>query len=333
MKRTTLITGATSGLGLSHAIYLKSKGYDVIGVARSAKDADILESQFLRDNSSYRIRDGKVERRKLLVPQELLSDLDSLIDAIVFEKCDITDPVSITELFSKLESDWDHLDFLINNAGYGLFGSAIQMDLVKERRQFEVNVLAQLQVIRNSLPFLLKSHSPKIINTASLAAYFGIPFQAHYSASKAALHNLTESLRLELNPLGIQVCSIDPGDINTSFNTASVTETLGREVDMLDIRSLEDSMEFLDFPEYLSEEQKHILRKKEIEVWRHIVRNLILAPPPLVVSRKLEKLLRKKKLKPHYKVGSMFQVLAISVAQRLFSANLSNYLMGKFYGL
>lgn len=333
MSKKVLITGATSGLGLSHAIYLQNKGYEVMGVARSLPDLKILRQRFETDNSKYSIKDGIVKKKKSLVPIEIERNLEHILEEIEFKACDVTDRTALDSFFSFLENHWNGLDILVNNAGFGLFGSVLQMDLEKERKQYEVNVLSNLELIRRSIPFLLRGVSPKIVNTASLAAYFGIPFQGHYSSSKAAIHNITESVRHELKPLGIQICSLDPGDINTSFNARSVTETSENSVYMLDLNGLLNSMEGLPVPSYFADSQQTEFRRLETEVWRHIVKNLILAPPPLVVSRKLEKIISKTKLKPHYKVGSRFQVLAISAAQRIFTENFANYLMAKFYGL
>ncbi len=333
MGKRILITGSTSGLGLSHAIFLHHKGYEVMGVARSIPDLEILKQRFQTDNSQYALSDKKVKRKKSLVPDNISQDLDSILQDIDFQVCDVTDQKSLDSFFSYLETQWDTMDYLVNNAGFGLFGSILQFDLEKERGQYEVNVLSTLEMIRRSTPYLIQADSPKIINTSSLAAYFGIPFQGHYSSSKAAVYNMTESLRHELYSLGIQVCTIDPGDINTSFNARSASEIANDTPDMLDLERLKRSISDLPLPDYLSEEQKEKIMRREGEVWKQIVNNLVLAPPPLVVSKKLEKILRKRKLKPHYKVGSKFQVLAISIAQRIFTENFSNYLMGKFYGL
>ena len=329
MKPTILVTGATSGLGLSHSIFLSYKGYDVIGIARSVPSLEELEERYRKDHRKYKIKNGKVIAGKSTLPADIESNLSEKLELIRFYKCDITSTESMEELFNSI----DKLDVLVNNAGFGLFGSALQLSLEKEREQFEVNVIGQLEMVKRSLPLLMKSNQAKIINTASLAAYYGIPFQGHYSASKAAIHKLSESLRLELKPTGIQVCTLDPGDINTPFNSSSVRQTTGQGADMLDLEGLMSSLEYLPLPSYLDDKTKEAIKRNEREVWRNIVKNLVISPPPLVVSRKLEKIIRKRKCKVHYKVGSRFQVIAISAAQRLFTDNFANWLMGKFYGL
>ena len=164
----------------------------------------------------------------------------------------------------------------------------------------------------------------RIINTSSLAAIVGIPFQSHYSASKAAVLRMSESLSAELKPFNIGVSLLIPGDINTSFNatTANLFDE-GKTMDSTELGDIQSSFGSDDSP----------YKERSDTVWEVIVKNLIVSPPPLVVSKKLEKIIKAKKPKVHYKVGSFFQVFAMRLVPRLLSSTYTTRIMAMFYGL
>ena len=112
------------------------------------------------------------------------------------------------------------LDALVCCAGYGIFGSVEETPIAAARQQFETNFFGVLRALRAVVPGMREARRGRIAVVGSLAGRAPIPFQAHYSATKAALDALTLALRSELHPFGVGVSLIEPGDIHTPFNDA-----------------------------------------------------------------------------------------------------------------
>jgi NAD(P)-dependent dehydrogenase (short-subunit alcohol dehydrogenase family) len=108
-------------------------------------------------------------------------------------------------------------DGLVLCAGYSVFGSVEDLSLDKARAQFETNVFGTLLPVQAALPHLRRARG-RIVIVGSLAGRAPIPFQAHYSATKAALDALALALRIEMAPFGVFVSLVEPGDIRTPFN-------------------------------------------------------------------------------------------------------------------
>ena len=116
-------------------------------------------------------------------------------------------------------SRWDR--YLINNAGFGVFGPLEEFPLEQVKAIFETNYFGVLRLIQAVAPLMRAQRTCLIINLTSLADRFVIPFQVHYSATKFALAALTEGLRQELRPFGVKVVAVEPGDIKTNFNNVT----------------------------------------------------------------------------------------------------------------
>ncbi len=114
-----------------------------------------------------------------------------------------------------------HLDLLVNNAGFSQVGAVVDLTREDLRRQFETNVIAPMAVTGQAVPLLraavAKSGSAVVANVGSIVGLFTTPFAAAYCSSKAAVHSLTDALRMELAPFGIHVVSIQPGGVRSSF--------------------------------------------------------------------------------------------------------------------
>jgi short-subunit dehydrogenase len=326
MNKHVLITGATSGMGLSHAIYLTSRGYSVIGTSRQADNIDLeqLREVYIQNNTKYHyINKGKTEVKpgKILISSKIRQNLDKYLEDIQYLSMDVTKTNSVTRAIQQL----DNIDVLINNAGIAHFGPIETYPLEIVQLQFEVNFYGYIRVIQAILPKMREQKKGQIINTSSLAGLTAIPFMGYYSASKAAILRLTESLKIELRPFNIWVSSLLPGDINTLGNT--VTAHLYSEDENFkstDIKEMVDA-----FP----------LKKDSIYfengnvAWTTIMRNLIISPPPMVVSKKIEKIIQAKRPKIHYKSGSKLQTWGVTLMKRLFPENLTVRIMAMFYGL
>ena len=182
MARRVLVTGAGSGLGLAIAREFASRGDEVVGTVRDASRAETLSTES---------------------------------DGITYLALELTDETSRAALVSAAGP----LDVLVNNAGYGIYGAIEEVDDARSAAQFEVNVTAPLALTRALLPSL-RERQGVVIFIGSLGGRFALPFQAHYSATKAALAAASDALRMELKPLGVRVTCVEPGDFQTGFTDA-----------------------------------------------------------------------------------------------------------------
>ncbi len=139
---------------------------------------------------------------------------------IIHLQADVTNEDSIRAAFSRVFEEEGRIDVLVNNAGFGIAGSIEYTDLNDAKRQFDVNFFGTVVCIQQVLPFMRKQGFGNIVNISSMAAPLAIPFQAFYSASKAAINSLTLSLANEVRPFGITVRAVMPGDVKTGFTDA-----------------------------------------------------------------------------------------------------------------
>ncbi|MFX0122543.1 MAG: SDR family NAD(P)-dependent oxidoreductase [Candidatus Hodarchaeota archaeon] len=329
MSKRILITGASSGLGLSHAIYLTSQGNSIVGTSRNPEKLSNkqLKNRFLIDHTKFKYIDKaktKIQAGNVRAPKKLIDQLDDILEEIQFISMDISDTKSVNNAINNLESS-ETIDILINNAGNGFFGPVEELSFDNAQYQFEVNFFGLIRILQAIIPIMRSRQSGQIINTSSLAGVICIPFQGHYSASKAAILRLTESLRRELKPFNIRVSSLLPGDINTPFDA----NTIKLHYKEKDITS-EDIEEMINLIP-LSEESPYFNEAKK--AWRTIIQNLIVSPPPIIVSKKIEKIIKAKQPKVHYKVGSRLQTYGTILMKRVLSENLTMRVTEMFYGL
>ncbi|MCK8493111.1 SDR family oxidoreductase [Spirosoma sp. RP8] len=179
MSKVILITGASTGLGESIATYLVQRGHTVYGTSRQT---DLSDKPF----------------------RMLTMDVDSAD--------------SIQKAVERILTQEKRIDVLINNAGLGIAYPVELLSLDDVQRVFDTNVMGIIRMVQAVLPSMRQQRSGLLINISSIAAEAGLPYRGAYSASKAAVERLTEALRLELAPFGIQACSIQPGGTRTDIN-------------------------------------------------------------------------------------------------------------------
>jgi NAD(P)-dependent dehydrogenase (short-subunit alcohol dehydrogenase family) len=179
-----LITGASSGIGSEAAKYLAASGLRVYGTSRSQRSPS---------------------------PDA---------DGIHWLALDVNDESSIAAAIETMASAEGGIDAVVCNAGMGIFGSVEETSIDAAREQFETNYFGVLRMLRATLPAMRKRGSGRVVLVGSLAGRAPIPFQSHYSSTKAAIDALALSLRNEVGPLGIGVSLIEPGNIDTPFNDA-----------------------------------------------------------------------------------------------------------------
>jgi NAD(P)-dependent dehydrogenase (short-subunit alcohol dehydrogenase family) len=327
--KTILITGASSGMGLSHAVYLVARGYTVYGTALPGEDVsrEELRRIITADHAQYAFADrdkSSVKTAGSFMPGTIKNDLDRLLGKIKFVTMDVTDDRSVAAAVEGV-TDGNRIDVLVNNAGRMQWGALEETSIEEASRVFATDYFGPLRVTLALLPHFRRSGGGRIVTTTSLAAVVGLPFMAHYSAAKSALERLTESLRVELEPFGVSVSSILPGDINTRINSNMVAAALkDRSLRSVDIgRLLGGVLTPPDSP----------YRPRSQAMWEIFVRNHITAPPPLIVSRLLEKVIRARKPKVHYVVGSFTQAKVMMLLRSLLSNEALLEVLKKSFGL
>ncbi len=140
---------------------------------------------------------------------------------------DVTKEETLAAAVAQILQREDHIDVLINNAGFGISG-AVEFTGTEAQRQLDVNFFGINRMNRQVLPVMRRQCHGRIVNLSSVAGAIPIPFQTYYSASKAAINSYTMALANEVKPFGIQVCCVQPGDIRTGFTAAREKEPAGR---------------------------------------------------------------------------------------------------------
>ena len=134
-----------------------------------------------------------------------------------FIHMNVNDDDSVIIAFEKILNESKGIDFLVNNAGFGLFGALEDLSIEDVKKQFETNFFGAVRTIQQVLPIMRIQKNGIIVNISSLAGYVGFPTQSIYVSTKFALEGLCESLAYEVEPYGIKVVLVEPGVINTKF--------------------------------------------------------------------------------------------------------------------
>ena len=134
---------------------------------------------------------------------------------------DINDRQAVEKVVCSVIEAEGKIDILVNNAGFGQFGPLIDVGLDKLLLQFQTNVFAPLFLAQQVAPSMKEQGSGLIINIGSISGLVTTPFAGAYCASKAALHSLSEAMRMELAPFNIQVVTVQPGAIASGFGTSA----------------------------------------------------------------------------------------------------------------
>ncbi|NJD02488.1 MAG: SDR family oxidoreductase [Ruminiclostridium sp.] len=198
-QKIVLITGCSSGMGLSTAVYLAEKKYRVYASMRDLNKKDSLLS----------------EATKAGVHIEIL-------------QLDVTDEESIKNAVGLVLKQEGQIDILVNNAGFGSGGFMEDYSMEEIRSQFETNFFGLVRVTKEVLPAMREKHSGYIVNISSIGGKIAFPVISIYNASKFAVEAVTESLRVELAPFGIKVTAIEPGSVKTNFNNALQAADMSR---------------------------------------------------------------------------------------------------------
>ena len=179
MSKVVLITGGSSGIGKSIGEFLHHKGFVVYGTSRN--------------------------------PEQLKKSIFPMLTL------DVRNVESIQAAVSKIITTSGRLDIVINNAGVGITGPLEEIPTKEIKNNFETNFFGPIEVMKAVLPQMRLQKSGLIINITSIAGYMGLPYRSVYSASKGALELITEALRMEVKPFGINITNVAPGDFATNI--------------------------------------------------------------------------------------------------------------------
>ncbi|MFS0636087.1 SDR family oxidoreductase [Mesobacillus foraminis] len=188
-KKIAIVTGSSSGFGLLCVLELAKAGFEVIATMRNT---------------------GKA---KSVLDEAARHDIEN---SIHIQPLDVTSMESIDQ-FKDYLNTLESVDLLVNNAGFAMGGFSEEVSVEEYRRQFETNFFGVIGVTQAALPFMRRKGSGKIINMSSISGRIGFPGLSPYASSKHALEGYSESLRLELKPMGIDVVLVEPGSYKTSI--------------------------------------------------------------------------------------------------------------------
>lgn len=181
-RKVILITGASSGIGYDAVRRLSGQGHKVYGAARRV---------------------------------ELIEPLREC--GVIPVRMDVTDDESMDLGVQGIIEAEGRIDVLVNNAGYGYMGAIENVTIDEARRQLEVNLFGLARLTQLVLPYMRKQHSGRIINISSVAGKAVIMFGGWYNVSKYSVEALSDALRMEVKPFGIDVSIIEPGGIKTDW--------------------------------------------------------------------------------------------------------------------
>lgn len=188
--KTLLLTGGSSGIGLTTVQLFAEKGWRVFELSRNGKTTPDITHIY----------------------------------------CDVTDESSVQTAVAEVMLLTDHLDVVISNAGFGISGPVEFTSLQEAQKQFDVNFFGALRLVKAVLPVLRQQRAGRIIFTSSVAADLSIPYQSFYSASKSALNAMALALANEVRDFGVRVSILMPGDVATGFTDSREKNILGADI-------------------------------------------------------------------------------------------------------
>lgn len=187
--KNIIITGASGGIGKQMATLCAERGANLILLARNLEKLNQLKADL---ENRYQVN-------------------------IIVHKLDVSNTNEVEVVFSSILSELDHIDVLVNNAGFGIFREASEASLDEIKGMFAVNVVGLMACTKMVLSKMCEQGNGHIINIASQAGKIATPKSSVYSATKHAVLGYTNSLRMELSKHNIYVTAVNPGPIETNF--------------------------------------------------------------------------------------------------------------------
>ena len=261
-KPVAVVTGGSSGIGRAAAARFAQAGYLVCELSRSGSD----------------------------------------MPGVRHLTADITDEQSVIAAFRQIMEEYGRIDVLVCNAGSGISGAVEFTEVEDAKKLFDVNFFGVLRCIRAAVPTMRAQQSGSIVCLSSVAAPLAIPYQAFYSASKAAVNDLVLALRCELRRFGIRVSGVMPGDAKTGFTASREKSEVGNDVYGGAIARAVSAME--------KDEQSGMT--------------------PDAVAKKIFRAATAKRPRPFYVAGGKYRLFLF--LNRLLPSSAVNRVIGKLYG-
>ncbi len=265
-----LIAGASSGMGKAIAEFLAKEGFKVYGTSRK-----ITEDKPLQANE-----DGFIKMLQL----------------------DVCNQESITKAINFVQEIEGSIDVLINCAGFGLAGSVEDTTHEEAFMEFNTNFFGIHRMCRSVIPIMRKKGKGLIINISSTAGLIPVPYQAFYSASKFALEAMTEGMRTEVKPFGINVSLLEPGDTKTGFTKNRVL-----------VKASKDSI----YNKTLNSSIERMIRDEQS------------GPPPIGIVKNVKRIMLSNNPPVRIVVGPVNKILAF--LKRVLPSRLVVYIVSKLY--
>ena len=188
MDKIALVTGSSSGIGFETSLALAREGYHTYASMRDTKKGAKIQEIAKKENLPITI-----------IP------------------LDVDKPESIKAAINQIMAESKRIDVLVNNAGYGVFGCLEDLTVDELKAQFDTNFFSVVRLIQEIAPIMRNQKTGAIVNISSVAGKIGFPGSPAYISSKFALEGLSECLRYELSPFGVNTIIIEPGVIKTNF--------------------------------------------------------------------------------------------------------------------
>ena len=188
MEKVAIVTGSSSGIGFETALALAKEGYFTYATMRDTTKSDKIKEIAQKENLKINVLE-----------------------------LDVDDEKSVKSAIAQILDQKQRIDVLVNNAGWGLWGCVEDVSVDEFKEQFETNFFSIIRLIQEVAPAMRKQGSGTIVNVSSVVGRIGFPASPAYISSKFALEGLSESLRFEFAPFGVDVIIIEPGVIKTNF--------------------------------------------------------------------------------------------------------------------
>jgi NAD(P)-dependent dehydrogenase (short-subunit alcohol dehydrogenase family) len=188
MEKVAVVTGTSSGIGFETSLALAREGYFTYATMRDTTKSNKIKEIAQKENLKISILE-----------------------------LDVDDEKSVKSAIAQILDQKQRVDVLVNNAGWGLWGCVEDVSIDEFKEQFETNFFSIIRLIQEVAPAMRKQGSGTIVNVSSVVGRIGFPASPAYISSKFALEGLSESLRFEFAPFGVDVIIIEPGVIKTNF--------------------------------------------------------------------------------------------------------------------
>jgi len=188
MEKVAIVTGSSSGIGFETSLALAREGYFTYATMRDTTKSNKIKEIAQKENLKINVLE-----------------------------LDVDDEKSVKSAIAQILDQKQRIDVLVNNAGWGLWGCVEDVSIDEFKEQFETNFFSIIRLIQEVAPAMRKQGSGTIVNVSSVVGRIGFPASPAYISSKFALEGLSESLRFEFAPFGVDVIIIEPGVIKTNF--------------------------------------------------------------------------------------------------------------------